>query len=406
MARSGKRVVVFTINYPYNSLEHSFLKDELNYLIQNFSKVYIVPQEIKGNKNELSDGISLDTSLAEALLHPSFYQKMKVVFSLTFLNEILQIKLNKNKLRNAVATRLSGIITADWLKSFLKDKDVSQTILYSFWFNFTTLGFTLTKSKNKKLKIVSRCHNFDLYGNEQNHFYVPYQAFVLNSLDAIFPDSHLGEDFIKEKFPKAKCSVSLMGVSPAPMENRASNDGILRIVSCSYVIPRKRVNLILDGMMYFAENYPDQKIEWTHVGEGPEWEKLKEVSVAVPVNLQINFSGNLSNDDLHLFYQRNSVDLFINTSTKEGTPVSIIEAISYGIPILATAFGGNLEVVDKGAGVLLSPDPTKEEIAEKLKDLIESGELISYREKSKIVWETCYNSDNNYNNFCMFLASV
>jgi colanic acid/amylovoran biosynthesis glycosyltransferase len=406
MVKSDKTIILFTINYPYNSLEHSFLKDELNYLIQNFSKVYIVPQEITGKKNELSERIFLDTSLSDDLLKPNFNQKMRVVFSLSFLREVLHIKLNKNKLRNAVATRMSGIVTADWLKKFLKDKDISQTILYSFWFNFTTLGFVFIKSKNKELRIVSRCHNFDLYGNEQNQFYVPYQDYVLNALDAILPDSHLGENFIKEKNPKAKCSVSLMGVSSAPMENRASNDGILRIVSCSYVIPRKRVNLILEGLMYFAEYNPDQKVEWTHIGEGPEWLKLKEASAAVPTNLRINFPGNLSNEDLHLFYQQNSVDLFINTSTKEGTPVSIIEAISYSIPILATAFGGNQEVVEKGAGVLLSRDPSKEKIAQRIKDLIKSGELTSYRRKSKLVWESSYNSDRNYLAFCERLAKL
>jgi colanic acid/amylovoran biosynthesis glycosyltransferase len=406
MAKSSKIVVLFSINYPYNSLEHSFLKDELNYLIQNFSKVYVVPQEIKGTINEFSDKIVLDTSLTEALSHPSFSQKMNTIFSLSLMKEIIQIKLNKNKLKNAVATRLSGIVTADWLNSFLKDKDSSQTILYSFWFNFTTLGFAMTKSKKRDLKIISRCHNFDLYGNEQNQFYLPYQEFVVNSLDAIFPDSQLGEAYVKEKFPKARCLVSLMGVSPAPMDNIASSDGIFRIVSCSYVIPRKRVYLILQGLIYFAEMYPDQKIKWIHVGEGPEWLELKKAAVEVPSNLVIEFTGNLSNEDLHVFYQKNSVDLFVNASTKEGTPVSIIEAISYGIPILATAFGGNQEVVEKGAGVLLSSDPTKEEIAQKIKELIESGELISYREKSKIVWATFYNSENNYNNFCLLLASV
>jgi colanic acid/amylovoran biosynthesis glycosyltransferase len=400
MAKSSKTVVLFSINYPYSSLEHSFLKDELKYLSENFSKVYIVPQEIKGTKNEFSDKIVLDTSLADTLTYPSFRQKLKAIFSLSFFKEILQIKFNKNKLNNAVATRLSGIVTADWLNRFLKDKDTSQTILYSFWFNFTTLGFALTKSKNKELKIISRCHNFDLYGNEQNHFYVPYQEFVLNSLDAIFPDSQLGEDFIKEKFPKARCSVSLMGVSPAPMDNIASSDGIFRIVSCSYVIPRKRVHLILESLIYFAEKYPDQKIKWTHVGEGPDWIPLKNSAVEVPSNFEIEFTGNLSNEDLHLFYQKNSVDLFVNTSTKEGTPVSIIEAISYGIPILATAFGGNQEVVEKGAGVLLSPDPTKEEIATKIKELAESGDLSTYRDNSKMVWENYYNSERNYKEFC------
>ncbi len=52
-------------------------------------------------------------------------------------------------------------------------------------------------------------------------------------------------------------------------------------------------------------------------------------------------------DDLMLFFKENSVDLFINASITEGTPVSIMEAISCGIPIIATDVGGNPEIVSE-----------------------------------------------------------
>ena len=197
-----------------------------------------------------------------------------------------------------------------------------------------------------------------------------------------------------------------MGVAPSPIDNKSSVDGVFRVASCAYVIPRKRVHLLLEGLMVYAEKHPNHKVHWTHIGEGPEWEQLIEKSKKSPPNLDFNFVGNMTNEELHIFYQKNPVDLFVNTSTKEGTPVSILEAISYGIPILATAFGGNKEVVNKGAGILLNADPTAEEIALKISKLIETGEILTYRSKSKLVWSNYYNSNINYQKFCENLATL
>ena len=216
----------------------------------------------------------------------------------------------------------------------------------------------------------------------------------------------MGEDYLQSNLPNANSMVHLMGVPPSPQDNRFSEDGVLRIASCAYVIPRKRVHLLLEGLKVYALKHPSRKVHWTHIGEGSEWELLKEKSQTSPTNLDINFVGNLTNEELHNFYQKNPVDLFVNTSTKEGTPVSILEAISYGIPILATAFGGNKEVVNKGAGILLNADPTAEEIAMKITNLIETGEILTYRSKSKLVWSKYYDSTVNYEKFCENLASL
>ena len=404
MDKSGKIIILFTINYPYNTLEHSFLKDELNLLCKNFKSVHLVPQSITGPLNSLSCDINIEKLLSDLLQKPSISQKIKSISSIEFIREVFKLKFEIKKIKIAIATRLSAVVTSDWLFDFLKGKEKSEIVLYSFWFNFSTLAFLKFKSKN--INIVSRCHNFDLYGNEQNYFYIPFQKKTLEALDIIYPDSQMGVDYLQSNFPNANSMVHLMGVPPAPQDNRPSDDGVLRIVSCAYVIPRKRVHLLLDGLKVYADQHPSQQVHWTHIGEGPEWELLIEKSKISPSNLNFNFVGNMTNEDLHIFYQKNPVDLFVNTSTKEGTPVSILEAISYGIPILATAFGGNKEVVNKGAGILLNANPTPDEIALKITNLIETGEIITYRSKSKLVWAKYYNSNINYEKFCENLASI
>ena len=62
------------------------------------------------------------------------------------------------------------------------------------------------------------------------------------------------------------------------------------------------------------------------------------------------------------FYKNNYIDLFINLSYSEGIPVSIMEAMSYSIPTLATNVGGVSELVNEDNGVLVERDSIAEEI--------------------------------------------
>jgi glycosyltransferase involved in cell wall biosynthesis len=67
----------------------------------------------------------------------------------------------------------------------------------------------------------------------------------------------------------------------------------------------------------------------------------------------------------------NSVDLFLNVSTTEGVPVSIMEAFSAGIPVYATNVGGTSEIVNSGNGKLMDKDLTPEKLAHEIRSFNE-----------------------------------
>ena len=278
---------------------------------------------------------------------------------------MLIISLNTKKAKYTLSHLLSAYIVQEWIYNFFKkDKVESKTILYSFWMDFSSLGFVLAKKKLNFFKTISRCHNFDLYGNADNYFYVPYQKYMVNNLEEIYPDSHFGIQYLNKKYSNVNCKLGIMGISDVGFLNQPSNDGVFRIVSCSYMIPRKRVLLFLDGLLNYCRLNMNRKLDWYHIGEGPEFEKVKNKAKQSSDNCSINLLGNLSYDQLMDFYKNTSIDLFVNTSTKEGTPVSLMEAICCSIPVLVTGFGGNKEIANAGA-VLLTENPLPEEICKK-----------------------------------------
>jgi colanic acid/amylovoran biosynthesis glycosyltransferase len=401
----SNKLLFFTISFPYDSLEQSFIQNELKYLEQKFDQIVIVPSRIQGEKFELSSSIVVDESLAHKLKSASFNLKLKTLFSTSFLRELFRIKFRPSKIKRAISARIEGLNTREWLSHFFQTEDASEFLIYTFWHNSSTLGAIYLKHELPHLKVVSRCHNFDLYGNEENDYYVPFQKDIVETLNYIYPVSGDGENYLKSKFPKAKCKAALMGVPAAKNLNSGSTDGIFRLVSCSYLIPRKRVDLILMGLVEYSKNHSEQRIAWSHIGDGPEFEKLIQLSKDIPLNLKIDFKGNLPNKEVLEFYEKFPVDLFVNVSTKEGTPVSIMEGISFGIPVMASAFGGNREVVEKGAGILLGENPTKEEIASAIRTLLNSNQK-QLREQAFETWKNYYNSDDNYNHFVNTIKSL
>jgi colanic acid/amylovoran biosynthesis glycosyltransferase len=403
--RMPNKLLFFTISFPYGSLEQSFIKNELNYLEQGFDEIIIVPSRIEGIPFEISKTIKVDESLSQKLKSATFYLKLRTLFSKSFLREIGRIKFKPIKIKRAISARIEALNTHDWLIDFFNQHDMNDYLIYTFWHNSTTQGAIYLKHQYPNVKVVSRCHNFDLYGNEENDYYVPFQKDIVESLDGLYPVSKDGENYIKTKFPLANCKASLMGVPAAKTVNKASTDGVFRIASCSYLIPRKRVDLILKGAMEYTNHHPEQKIEWTHIGDGPEMEKLLQLSNTIPPNLKINFKGSLPNHEVLKYYEDFPVDLFINVSTKEGTPVSIMEAISFGIPVMASAFGGNKEIIEKGAGVLLSENPTITDIRDSLSKLMKSDQ-VRLRSDAKMVWETFYNANKNYTLFSEELKNI
>lgn len=115
--------------------------------------------------------------------------------------------------------------------------------------------------------------------------------------------------------------------------------------------------------------------------------------------MKYRFLGHLAHEDILKFYNNNYIDVFINISKFEGVPVSIMEACSFKVPIIATNVGAVSEIViDKYNGVLLSPDPTTSEIVEAIDFFYYFPEVTkSYRENAYAIWKKQYNAQINYN---------
>ena len=113
------------------------------------------------------------------------------------------------------------------------------------------------------------------------------------------------------------------------------------------------------------------RIQFLLAGEGPEKEGITSLIREYKLEHAFRLLGFV--DDMEGFYQ--SLDLYINTSIHEGLPMGILEAMSYGIPVIASKCGGLPEIIDSGIEGFLIEGRNSKGFAEKCLQLFSDKEL-------------------------------
>lgn len=409
-------VLLFSNSYPYDyATEQTFLKGEVEVLCKQFDRIILVPRIAKENLLPIPGGVEVETSFARSFtLGGRLVESMLAVFSNDFFTDIknrLPSSLKPSYLRRLFSFVAGANLTRKWLQNWLKINRISENevICNTFWFDEITMGLSLVKENHPSLRVVSRAHGYDLY--EELYGDWPCRPRSIELLDGLFADSDIGENYLREKYPqfKEKYRVALLGVKDPGGVAKPSEDGVLRLVSCSNFHPVKRIDLLFESVIVAAKRRLAQKIEWTHFGGA---EKIREqytqrVANEFPANAKAIFPGYQSQHELIQTYLSTPVDVFLNVSSTEGTSVAMMEAVSCGIPVIATAVGGNVEVVREKNGSLLSENPTPDEIADELLNVCnQREEWLAKRKGSREVWQERYNETTNFEAFAQKLVEI
>jgi glycosyltransferase involved in cell wall biosynthesis len=204
--------------------------------------------------------------------------------------------------------------------------------------------------------------------------------------------------------------VRRLGVAAAPARAVASQDGQWRFVSCSNVLPLKRVGLIAQVLQTLAQRHPQRRLAWTHFGDGPALPELRALVRAAPGNLQVTLAGRVPNEAVLAHYQTQPVDLLLLLSTSEGLPVSIQEALAHGIPVLATDVGGVAEAVHRigDNGALVPAQASAADIVSALEALLlDTPERIEgRREAAWRAWQQDFDAQTNHAAWARELAAI
>lgn len=415
-----KTLVLITSQFPFGTSE-SFLESEIPFLNNNFDKFIIISQNVSAQKTRIvPERVIIHRYNPSASLSEFLRLPILILLNLKTILNLLQEEIVFRRttgsplvLRNFLLLFKKVIKTLqlrDYIKATLLKEDIRHNIVfYSYWLKTGAHAIALLEYGNS-IKI-SRAHGSDLYEEKTVSGYLPLLNFSSKKLDAIFFTSKHGKDYFsaKVRYKSDGFIVSRLGVnSPKNEEVIANISDEYVIVSCSNMIPLKRIELIIHALESVHIN---KKILWLHFGDGflrNELETLARMKLGSLTRIKYRFMGHYPNNDLLEYYAHNKVDLFINTSSTEGIPVSIMEAQSFGIPVIATDTGAVTEIVVEGTGSLFQVDFKTDELA----NLIEHYATLSDHEYEIIRmnairnYESNFNAISNYSNFINKVNSI
>lgn len=160
------------------------------------------------------------------------------------------------------------------------------------------------------------------------------------------------------------------------------NDGIIRVISVGTLYWIK--NQLMTVRVVSAIHKLGYKIELTLLGNGEDYDKINSIIEKNEAKDYIFLLGIKNNVEDHLRMS----DIYISASKTEGLPLSILEAMACGLPIIATDAGGTKDIVhDKENGFIIGVDD-EDALRSALLALIQNKELqVKFSQESRRIAE-------------------
>lgn len=255
------------------------------------------------------------------------------------------------------------------LKKHVKETGCEDTVLYSYWLSFDAAAVAKMKRKFPQIYAFARAHAYEiqLERNACNPYLM--KRLICKTLDKVAFISENAKDgfcgYYKEPFSNA--CVQYLGSDQlnAGFVARGKKE-TLTVLTCSSILPVKRLERMIEALSHWQ----DGPIRWIHIGDGADGEMIRKMAQD---NLTGNslvtseFAGSMNNRQVHEFLTDANIDVFVNCSKTEGVPVSIMEAMSVGLPVIAPKMFGIPELVRDGCGLLFEQSEGYENLLEALK---------------------------------------
>jgi len=143
------------------------------------------------------------------------------------------------------------------------------------------------------------------------------------------------------------------GVDPArfALTERAGGRDALDVLCVAQLLPRKGQRVLLEAVALLRDRGVDVRV--TLAGDGPDRPAVERALEELGLHDRVKLLGAFGQDELGGLLA--AADVFCLPSFAEGVPVSLMEAMASGLPVVTTPIAGIPELVDASSGVLVPP---------------------------------------------------
>lgn len=408
------KIAILTNAYPYLPGEQ-FIEDEIGYWAAHDDiSVTLLPARAAGKPRPVPAHVAVGLDMAGTIGAGRLWFMLAALCSAIFWRELGYLrqarKLHPRTVARALLHTSKALEQAAQLRRHAKAHGRID-VAYCYWNDTQACAAVLARETGAVRKVVSRVHGFDLYEARRDHGYMPLKRQFIAAFDAIFALSHEARSYLQRTYgaPPENIRIGPLGVPLAGVLARPNRAGFLHVMSVSSCLRVKRLDRVVDALRLLADRHRNIRMTWTHVGGGPLLEETMAVArlkLAGLDNLDFRFTGELPHHAVKARYLDAPVDMLVNTSESEGVPVSIMEAMSAGVPVVAPDVGGISSLVSGRCGVLLSPHPDAREIADAMDRVAFADGHDRLRANARQAIEAGFDAARNYRDFVASVVAI
>jgi glycosyltransferase involved in cell wall biosynthesis len=248
-------------------------------------------------------------------------------------------------------------------------------VIHSHRYKENILAYIASRTKNG-IRLISTQHGMpEVYGEKKNlrHRSISSMNFFLLSkcFHAVVAVSRDIQGILVTEYGFQNDRIRMIhnGIEIPKDPPAGREKGVFVIGSSGRLFPVKDYPLMVEVAKEVLKRIEEARFEL--IGDGPEMVKI--TALVKRYGLEKSFLLRGFEDSTSSFYS--GIDIYLNTSVHEGIPMSVLEAMSHGIPVIAPKVGGLMEIIDEGVNGYLVEGRNAKDFAKRCVSLHENDML-------------------------------
>jgi glycosyltransferase involved in cell wall biosynthesis len=253
-----------------------------------------------------------------------------------------------------------------WIRKIVQEEDIR--LVHSHW--IIPQGFWASSiCARKKVPLLLTAHAGDVFG--LRYPLTGPARTALNRAKAVTVNSSATRDAVRGLLPSIHPEIIPMGVDLekfSKIDDPKKLCGSPALLGVGRFAEKKGFHRLIEAIPAVLLHLPNAHLHL--VGFGP-WEgRLRKKVVDLGLIHRVHFHGSISHSQIHTFF--GGADLFVQPSMpdsggdQEGLGVTVLEAMASGLPVVASASGGILDLIEAGVHGLFAEPGNPSDLADKI----------------------------------------